>query len=31
RVNIENTPSIKLCESLKFEAYNRLRVFTQDE
>ncbi|TOK99609.1 GNAT family N-acetyltransferase, partial [Vibrio parahaemolyticus] len=31
RVNIENTPSIKLCESLGFEAYNRLRVFTQDE
>ncbi|WP_186174659.1 GNAT family N-acetyltransferase [Vibrio jasicida] len=30
RVNIENTPSIKLCQSLGFEAYSRQRVFTQE-
>ncbi|MEF1250282.1 GNAT family N-acetyltransferase [Vibrio owensii] len=30
RVNIENTISIKLCQSLGFEAYSRQRVFTQE-
>ncbi|MGR2666466.1 GNAT family N-acetyltransferase [Vibrio campbellii] len=30
RVNIENTPSIKLCQSLGFEAYSRQRVFTPE-
>ena len=30
RVNIENTPSIKLCQSFGFEAYSRQRVFTPE-
>nr|WP_238535130.1 GNAT family N-acetyltransferase [Vibrio harveyi] len=30
RVNSENTPSIRLCQSLGFEAYSRQRVFTPE-
>lgn len=30
RVNSKNTPSIRLCQSLGFEAYSRQRVFTPE-